>query len=205
MLTDGIQKYPTNSDLRKREIEISLQTGKQQEVLGKIESAIANDPKNKLLYYYAGLTNSYLAEGIAKEMSKTKDVAAKKALQIKKDAAYNKAAELYKKAVEIDPNYFEAYLNLGYVSISPAIDLYNAANQLPPSQQKEYDAAIAKSKAQFDVAKPYILKALAINPKSIDALTNLKTYYLGTKDPAHATEIQKQIDALGGGSNAVQK
>lgn len=194
---EGIQKYPTNSDMRKREIEISLQTGRQQEVLGKIESAIANDPKNKTLYYYAGLTNSYFAEGVGKEMAKTKDANAKKALQIKKDDYFKKAADLYKKAIDLDPSYFEAYLNIGYVSISPAIDLYNAANQLPVNQQKEYDAAVAKAKAQFDIAKPYLLKAIELNPKSVDALNNLKTYYLGTKDPAHATEVQKQIDALG--------
>jgi hypothetical protein len=198
---DGIQKYPTNSELRKREIEISLQTGKQQEVLGKIQSAIANDPKNKSLHYYEGLTYALFAEAMTADVKKTKDPVAKAALQTKKDDYFNKSAEAYKKAVEIDPNYFEANMNLGYSILSPAIDLYNSANQLPASKQKEYDAAMAKSKAQFELAKPYLVKATELQPKSVDALANLKTYYLGVKDAANANATQKKIDEINAGGD----
>src|SRR5882757_10368582 len=177
-VSDGIVKYPANTDLRKREIEISLQTGKEKEVAQKIQTALAADPKNKTLYYYAGLTYSQTAESIIKEQAKAKDPAAKNTLQQQKVDNYTKAADMYKKALEIDPNYFEANLNLGYVILNPAIDAYNAANKLPANKQKEYDAAIAKANAQFDLAKPYLVKAADLNPKSIDALTNLRTYYL---------------------------
>ncbi|GAA3964825.1 tetratricopeptide repeat protein [Mucilaginibacter dorajii] len=195
-VSEGVTKFPSNSELRKREIEISLQTGKEKEVLDKIQTALASDPKNKTLYYYAGLTYSQTAEAIIKEQAKTKDVAAKSKLQATKVENYNKAAEMYKKALEIDPNYFEANLNLGYVIINPAIDEYNAANKLPANKQKEYDAAIAKAKLQFEAAKPYLQKAKELNPKSIDALTNLRTYYLGVKDDANAAKLKAEIDAL---------
>jgi len=195
-VTEGVAKFPNSSELRKREIEISLQTGKEKEVLDKIQKALAADPKNKTLYYYAGLTYSQTAEAIIKEQAKTKDPIAKNKLQATKVENYNKAAEMYKKALEIDPNYFEANLNIGYVIINPAIDDYNAANKLPANKQKEYDVAIAKAKAQFEAAKPYLLKAADLNPKSIDALTNLRTYYLGVKDDANANKIKAQIDAL---------
>ncbi|NCD71958.1 tetratricopeptide repeat protein [Mucilaginibacter agri] len=196
VVSDGVAKYPTNADFRRREVEIYLQTGRQKEVTDKINAAIANDPKNKSLYYYGGLTYSTAAESAAKDLKTAKDPAAKATAQKSKEENYAKAAEMYKKALEIDPNYFEANLNLGYVLINPAIDLYNAANKLPANQQKAYDAAVAKAGAQFDLAKPYLLKAVELNPKSYDALNNLKTYYLGKKDAAHAAEIQKQIDAL---------
>jgi hypothetical protein len=195
-VSEGIEKYPTSAELRKREIEISLQTGRQQEVVGKIQAAITNDPKNKNLYYYAGLTQGQFAEAVAKEITKTKDAIKKAALLKQKTDFFNKAAEMYKKALEIDPEFFEAALNMGYVTISPAIDMYNAANQIPGNKQKEYDAAIAKSKEQFELSKPYLLKSVELQPKSIDALNNLKMYYLGTKDTAHANEIQKRIDAV---------
>jgi tetratricopeptide (TPR) repeat protein len=197
-VSDGITKYPSNTDLRKREIEISLQTGKEKEVIQKIQTALAADPKNKTLYYYAGLTYSQTAESIIKEQGKAKDPAAKATLQQQKVDNYNKAADMYKKALEIDPNYFEANLNLGYVILNPAIDAYNAANKLPANKQKEYDAAIAKANAQFDLAKPYLIKATELNPKSLDALTNLRTYYLGKKDNVNAEATKKKIDALSG-------
>ena len=196
---EGVAKYPNNNDLRKREIEIGLQSGKQDVLISKIEAAIAADPKNKTLYYYEGLTYSQIAEAYGAQQKKTKVAADKAALEQKKVDAYGKSAEQYKKALAIDPDYFEANLNLGYVTISPAIDEYNAANQLPASKQKEYDAAIAKSKADFNAAKPYLLKAVELNPKSIDALNNLKTYYLGVQDNVNANATQKKIEALGGG------
>jgi Flp pilus assembly protein TadD len=195
-ITDGLVKYPNNADLRKTEIEISLQTGKQKEVLDKIQSAISTDSKNKELYYYAGLVYSQTADDAAKQLATTKDVAAKTKLQAQRAENLQKAVDMYKKALEIDPNYFEANLNLGYVIIAPAIDSYNAANKLPANKQKEYDAAIAKSNAQFDLAKPYLLKAVELNPKSPDALNNLMTYYRGKKDDANAAKIKAQLDAL---------
>ena len=176
-------------------MEIALQSGKSKEVIEKINSAIANDPKNKTLYYYAGLTYSQAGDVAAKELVKA-PIASKPAIMKNRDEDYAKASEMYKKALEIDPNYFEANLNLGYVTLNPAIEMYNAANKLPANKQKEYEAAVAKAGLQFDMAKPYLIKATELNPKSYDALNNLKTYYLGKKDAAHAAEVQKQIDAL---------
>jgi tetratricopeptide (TPR) repeat protein len=194
-ITDALVKYPNSADLRRTEIEISLQQGKQKEVLDKITSAIANDPKNKNLYYYAGLVYSNIGDAASQKIAKA-TTANKAALQAEKDQNFQKAGDMYKKALEIDPNYFEANLNLGYVIISPAIDAYNAANKLPTNQQKAYDAAMAKTNAQFDLAKPYLLKAVELNPKSYDALNNLLTYYKGKKDTANIAKINAQIAAL---------
>jgi hypothetical protein len=206
IVTAGVAKYPTNSELRKREIEIALQMGKQNDILDKIQVALTNDPKNKTLNYYAGLTYSQIADADYDKGDKAKDPATKKALHQTALDNYAKAAEMYKKAVDIDPNYFEANLNLGYALIRPAIDAYYAASNLPGSQQKQYEAAIAKANAMFDVAKPYLEKAVELKPKSVDALTNLRSYYRGRTDPAHkaeyaakAAELKKQIDDITAG------
>lgn len=192
----GVAKYPTDGDLRKRQIEIALQSGKQADLLTNVQAAIANDPKNKTLYYYAGLTYSQLADENNAKSAKEKTAATKNALHQKALDNYAKAAEMYKKAVELDPSYFEANLNLGYVLVRPAIDMYNAAGNLPANKQKEYDQEIAKAGVQFDVAKPYLQKAVDLNPKSIDALTNLLSYYRGKRDNANAAKIQAQINTL---------
>jgi hypothetical protein len=55
---------------------------------------------------------------------------------------------------------------------------------------------MAKAKAQFELAKPYLLKAVELNSSSLDALTNLKSFYLGTRDEANANAVQKKIEAL---------
>jgi hypothetical protein len=203
--SEAVTKYPKNSDLRKREIEIALQSGKQSDVLTKIQNAIANDPKNKELYYYAGLTYAQVAESAEAKIAKEKDGPAKAALR--QTAADNnaKAADMYKKAIEVDPDYFEANLNLGSILMKPGIDLYNVANNMPSNtKQKDYDDARLKADKQFNIALPYLLKAQSINPKSDLALTNLRNYYRGVYDPTHtaenkakADELKKQLDALG--------
>jgi tetratricopeptide (TPR) repeat protein len=203
-ISEGVVKYPANAPLREQEIRISLQAGKESEIVGKIQSAITNDPKNKLLYYYEGLTYSRIGDAATEKATKTKDNAAKSALSKTATDSYAKAIDNYKKAIEIDADYFDANFNLGYTMMKPAIDAYNAANNLPSSAtQKDYVAMRLKADAQFDVALPYLQKAVTLNPKYKDALTNLWTYYRGKYDPAHAADnktkaadLKKQIDAL---------
>ena len=207
---EAVAKYPANADLRKEEIEVSLQAGQENDLLTKIDAAIKADPGNKTLHYYAGLTYSQIAESSQKEINKlqkadkaanqgktgAKIVTNPKIAQLKQTRIenFNKAADEYKKAVDIDQNYFEAFLNLGYVSMAPAIDTYNDARFL--NDNNAYNVAMKKANAQFAVAKPYLQKAVDLKPDSYDALTNLKSYYLGVQDMTNANAIQKKIDAL---------
>lgn len=205
---EAVAKYPNNTDLRKEEIEVSLQAGQQNDLITKIETAIKADPNNKTLYYYEGLTYSQAGEALQKDITKLQkaDKAAQKTNpkakpnpqiakieQTRKDY-FAKSAEQYKKALEIDHNYFEAVLNLGYVSMAPAIDIYNDARFI--NDMNAYNAEMKKANAQFEVAKPYLLKAVELKPDSPDALTNLKSYYLGIQDTNNANAIQKKLDAL---------
>ncbi len=209
-IQEATTKFPASTDLRKREIEVSLQAGLQGDLINKIEAAIKGDPNNKALYYYEGLTYSQIAETAGNTLRKlAKNAKAGKGapdpqiakLQQVRAENFSKAAEQYKKAIAIDANYFDAYLNLGYVSMQPAIDTYNDAVQLPVNATKAYDAAMAKAKSQFEVAKPFLLKAAELKPESTDALTNLKSFYLGTRDDANANATQKKIEALSAQKN----
>jgi hypothetical protein len=206
VIDEALVKYPGNTALQREEIEIALQTGKTADITGKLQAAIASDPKNKLLYYYAGLTYIQIADAANTNSAKLKDETAKKAAYQTALDNYSKGVDYCKQAISIDPDYFEANLNCGYALIRPAVDLYNVARNIPVNKEKEYQAAIAKANAQFDLAKPYLQKAVDLNPKSVDALTNLRNYYRGKTDPAHAAEntakandLKKQIDALTGG------
>jgi hypothetical protein len=199
----GVAKYPANSELRELEIRIGLQAGKESEILGKVQAAITNDPKNKLLYYYEGLTYSRIADAADEKAAKAKDDATKASLTKTASDNYASGAENYKKALAIDPEYFDANLNLGYSLEKPAIDIYNNARNLPADKQKEYVALRQKADVQFDLALPYLQKAVDLKPKSSDALNNLRNYYRGKYDPANAAankvkadDLKKQVDAL---------
>lgn len=211
-INEGAQKYPSNANLRELQVQLALQAGKENEILSTLESSVAKDPNNKNLAYYAGLAYSRIGDADDEKASKEKDATAKAKLH--KDAldAYSKAADYYKKAVTLDPNYFEANMNLGYVLMKPAIDIYNQARELPANApQKQYVDLRQKADAQFDVAKPYLQKAVDLNPKSPDALANLWNYYRGKYDPANAAanttkaaDVKKQLDALSAAGNKKQ-
>jgi len=202
-ISAGVAKYPSNADLRGQEIKFYLMAGKDNDILGKLGSAVEADPKNKELCYYAGLAYTRVGDAMDAKAKKSKDAAAKSAAAKESADDYAKAAGYYKKALAIDPNYLDANINLGNIVMKPAIDLFNQANGLPSNAtQKQYDDLRAQADAQFDLALPYLQKAVDLDPKNNAALTNLWNYYRGKYDKAHAAdnkakaaELKKQIDA----------
>lgn len=157
--------------LATQEIELSLMSGKGNQLITKIAEQSANDPKNKVYLFYLGI-----AYAAAKD--------------------FKKAEESYKKALEIDPKYEDAALNLSSTILNQGIDLYNTANKLPASKQKEYDVAIKKANTEVERALPYLQLTVDINPKSVNAWENLKTYYLIKRNQAKVDEISKTIQNL---------
>lgn len=157
--------------LATQEIELSLMSGKQKEIIDRINAQLAKDPSNKTQYFYLGIANDAIKQS-------------------------KKAEEAYKKALELDPKYADAALNLGSGILNAGIDLYNKANLLPASKQKEYDLAMKTANSEFDRALPYLKLAVELDPKSENALQNLKTYYVIKKNQAKVDEINKLIKAL---------
>ena len=166
----GAAKFNTAA-LATQEIELSLMSGKQAEIISKIEVQAQKDPKNKLLPFYLG---------IAYNATKNNE----------------KAIAAYKQAIAIDPEFGDANLNLGGLYLNKGIDLYNTANKLPQSKQKEYDVMMKNANSQFDAAFPLLDKAAKLNPTSRIALENLKSYYIIKKNNAKVGEITKQLSTL---------
>jgi tetratricopeptide (TPR) repeat protein len=89
--------------------------------------------------------------------------AAKTKLQALKAEAYVKAGEMYKKALEIDPNYFEANLNLRLRNIlTLQLMLITLLINYQLINKKNMMQQLPKSKAQFELAKPYLVKAVEL-------------------------------------------
>jgi tetratricopeptide (TPR) repeat protein len=169
--TEGATKYPANPDLVTKEIEYSLMMGKNKEIIDKITEQAKKDPKNKLNPYYLGIAYTGMDD-------------------------YPKAEQAYKDAIAIDPNFADAYMNLGGLIMQGGINLYNAANKLPASQNAQYTEAMKKANDEFDRALPYLQKSAELNPKSKPTFQNMKLYYQVKRDAAKMAEMQAKIDAL---------
>jgi len=193
---EGVARFPTNADLRQRQIVFMINSGHSKDAVDLIQGAIANDSKNEQLYYMGGVTYTKMGDALAAQQKKLKDQAAKDKIEAEKLDDYAKAADFYKKAVDLKPDFFEANYNLGLMLMKPALDVLVDAENLPASKQKEYDAAVARAASMVDVAKGPIEKAIALEPKSPDALMNLKVFYLIKKDKANADATQAKINSM---------
>ncbi|MBK8847394.1 MAG: tetratricopeptide repeat protein [Bacteroidetes bacterium] len=178
----GLKRYPGDQALMVFQLNDVLEKGNPEEALEPLNKAIAADPKNHELYMAKGSMLDKLA------------AASKEKKENAKADEYNKQAiEVYRKAIEIKPDYFDANYNVGALLFNDGAELINKANDLPPSKQKEYDALLAKANTNFKAAKPYLEKAYQLNNTDQGTLISLKQLYvrLGETD----TEIYKTIDA----------
>ncbi|MFZ5366174.1 MAG: tetratricopeptide repeat protein [Patescibacteria group bacterium] len=115
-----------------------------------------------------------------------------------------KAAEEFKKAIEINPRYGDAYHNLAntYQQMGKtdlAIESYQKALSFNPNLWQSYQnlATIYFEKEKYDLAKLELEKAIKVNPQNTNLYTNLGIVYLklGEKQKAQETFQQAlQID-----------
>ena len=144
--------------------------------------------QNLIAYYFThdkvAQAMSFLEQLIAKEpQSKMANYAMGVALYNKKD--YEKAIPYFDKAIEIDPEYVDAYYNAGvcYSNIGYEInEKLNSANK--KVSQAEWDKSIAPVKANYKKAEPYFLKVKELRPDDSDLWAgrlSIVYYILGDK------------------------
>ena len=166
----GAEKYPDDSELATQNIELNLMAGNEQKIINTINAQVMKEPDNENLHYYLGIAYSEMED-------------------------IEKAEAAYRKALEINPDYLDANINLGGLILNKGIDHFNKTNNasLP---QAEYDLEIQKAFDIFDSALPYLQKAVELDGTSYLALTNLKKYYEIKEDTEKIAELQARIDTL---------
>ncbi len=169
-ITLGRQVHPADNSLIIEELNFYLSSGKDKEALERIQIAIQADPKNENLYFAKGSL-----------LDKTGD--------------QEGASKAYKQAIELKPDYFDAYYNLGAMYFNQAAEMVNEANKIPPSKAKEYDAAKIKFEAKFVEAKPFLEKAHELNATDRNTMLSLKQLYARTGETEKYTRINKLLEA----------
>ena len=166
--------FPDDKNLMKEEINLLITTDQADEARTKLEKAIAEEPDNANLYYNLAFLNDQIGN---------------------KD----KAIELYKKAVDLDPQYFEANFNLAVLYYNEAADMLKKANEMDlKTYQKEGKAIEDKAKEGFKKALPYLEKSQQLKPEDLTVLETLQTVYSQLKMNEKVVEMSEKIQALGG-------
>ena len=155
----GKTRFPKSLSILLEETQIYLEQGKTAELVKNLKEAIARRPGNP------GNANFYFLIG------KSYDDAGNSA----------KAEEYYKKALGVNPKFYEAYYNIGAIFINKAAQLQKQANNLPLSKTKEYNALNDSANAQLKLALPWLEKSLKLRPGNQLSVTALKEAYTRLK------------------------
>jgi tetratricopeptide (TPR) repeat protein len=167
ILDKGIAQFPGNVSLVIEQLNIYLSKGDQKGALAKLSKASELDPDNASIYF---------AQGAAFDNLKN----------------YAEAEKSYKKAIEKNGSYFDAYYNLGAMYFNQAAELVNVANKIPLNKQKEFEAAESNYKTKFNQARPVLEKALELSPKDENTLYSLQQLYFRVGENEKSMEMKKR-------------
>ena len=102
------------------------------------------------------------------------------------------------KALEMNPNYYDALYVAGTVHFNLAVETLKAANNTDPSDTAGYDKLLAEAKEKFKTAMPYFEKALEQKPEDTYSLNPLSTIYDQLDMDAKRDAIFERLKAING-------
>jgi tetratricopeptide (TPR) repeat protein len=172
VLQQALVAYPTNKAFMLEDLNMSLASGKGEDALAKINKSIIADPGN---------SNLYAVRGSMYDQQKKTEL----------------AVADYKKAVELEPNNFDAQFNLGVYNYNKAADAYTKASKM---DLKTYQASGKKfeteGKKYFEASVPYFEKALQLQPDDRNTLASLQKVYFRLGRTADSERLNAKLQSL---------
>lgn len=170
-ITAGRLKYPDNFNLLIAETNIYLASKKYDKAMANLREAIKTDPNNPTIHYAVGVNYSVMNDNEAAESS-------------------------YLRAIELNPDYFEASYNLGALYVNQAAVLIEKANKLPLSAVAEYDKLKLEADEILKKSIPHLENATRLDPKDKSTLLSLKEIYTRLGMNEKRIEIDTRISNL---------
>lgn len=182
---DIIQKgriaYPDDFNVLITETNIYLGTNQVEKALANLEMAVQKDTTNHSIWFAVGANYDQLMQ--------------KEEAGELRDTYRENAKSAYQKAIELKPDYFDAYYNMGALNVNDAATLTQAANALPLGDEK-YEGLIEKANTLLEEALPYLEKGYELNAKDQGTLYSLKEIYTRLKMYEKLKEVNAQIKNL---------
>lgn len=174
-LTTGRERFSSDQDLMNMELDIYLKQGKTDVLIKKLDDAIAADDQNKIYYFARAATYEKLGKMEVAE----------------KD---------YQKAVEIDPDYYDANFNLGVLNVNKARPLIEQLQKTYKKQEQE--ALDLQIKQVYTKALTYFEKCWEIGvpnndkKETYDLLESMQRLYKNVGNAAKESEMKELKEAM---------
>lgn len=169
-LEDGFLEYPKNQNILYGLINHYLTRGEEPDVvLEYINKAQETDPDDHTLYFAEGTLHDQLENTEAAEKA-------------------------YKKAIELNPEFFDALFNLGALYFNNGVSLIEEANKVPAKEVEKYDELVEKSAEEFRASIPYMERAYKVNPEHKGTIETLRNLYFRFRN--ESDEMQEKLDKI---------
>ncbi|GAA4952205.1 hypothetical protein GCM10023314_27030 [Algibacter agarivorans] len=164
---------PDDINLILTEANVHYKMGNVEEFKNLLQKATEMDPTNPELQYNLGV--------IAAESKHPEE-----------------AKGHYEKAIALDPNYINAYINMSALVLGEEEALIQEMNGLGTSKadDKRYDELREERQNLYRKAIPYLTKALEIDTKSISAAQTLMNIYSVLGETDKYKILKEKVDAL---------
>ncbi|MDO6472727.1 tetratricopeptide repeat protein [Maribacter sp. 1_MG-2023] len=199
------EKTPSKkAEIVKNTALIYTQLGQDEKALEAYQAARENDPEDvnlilneANLYFKQGNKDKFkelMAQAIALAPDNP-DLHYNVGVISMEQDNYADARVSYKKAIEIDPKYTNAYLNLSTTYVNEGNALIDEMNSLGNSRADiaKYDELKEKKDGLFKQGADVLEDALKNNPESENIMTQLKNIYGAMGDTENFTKMKKML------------
>lgn len=177
----GKSRFPNDLGIIITETNYYLGTGQIAKAQELLKVAVEKDPNNAILHYTIG--NNY--DKLSQDSSLSE--ADKSAMLLEAEKAYNKA-------IELKPDYFDAYYNMGALFFNWGVRIFEKADAIQDIEL--YEIEKAKYMEMWQKALPFLEKAHTLMPDDILTLYSLKQLYARLNMPEKLKDVNAKIEAL---------
>lgn len=173
LIEKGIKKFPASTKLTELQGTAYFKSGKTNEFVTNLKAQLAKNPNDASNWYNLGV------------------------LQSKDPATEADALASYKKAVELKPDFAQAWQNLTYMTMgndAKAVDDYNEARKAGKIEQA--NKIIEARRARLAATLPYAEKWYQSDAENLDAVSLLRGLYLSNKNEAKHQEFKAKEAAM---------
>lgn len=182
----GRELYPEELNLIFSEANIYIFTGQIEEARRVLNLAIEKDPENPNLHFAFAANYDKMAQDTTYTMAD-------------RMFAFREAEKSYKRAIELNPEYFDAIYNLGVLYFNEGIRIFEEADaklrQNPTSAAfREYEQQEKRFQEQWLQAQPFLEKAMNMigenDPNLEVVVVSLLQLYARTNQPEKLETMQ---------------
>ncbi len=172
-IKDARAANPKDIGLILTEADLYIKLDDKPKFAELMQEAIAQDPNNDVLYYNLGVITTDQGE-------------------------IEKARGYYEKAIALNPDNKNAYLNLVSNILSGESKIVDEMNSLGTSRADNirYDNLKVERENLYREAVPFLESLLKIDPKDVDALSTLRNIYGTLGETAKFKDLKDRIEAL---------